>query len=312
MTIPANNSGVGFPWSLPVLLVAATVLLSGHACSSSNPATTPGASRGRGQVTVDLEALGKAMLPVTVTSVAWDGSTGIPVVLVRYPPTGVLVPIWVGPAEGQAIASALTGSAPPRPMTHDLMGYLLDGLGGRLEEVWIHGMADSTFLGLLKVVRSGSDAPILLDTRPSDGIALALRVGAPVRMHREIIAAAGVDESELRAGAERTARGLGMTVGVLGEEDAAARGLSPREGVMVRRVEAEAEAAGVLAGDVVLRLAGRSITGIESFIGALMSLRRVEEVEVVVWRAGEEVGLIVVPEPLDLNPRRRDPPLPVA
>jgi len=253
------------------------------------------------------------MLPVKVLRVGWDRTTDSPVVFLEHPPASLVVPIWVGTAEGQAIAGALAGSVPGRPMTHDLLGDVVNALEGRLDEVWIHALSDSTYLGLLRLTRKGKGRPVLVDTRPSDGIALALRAGAPIRMHRAIVEAAGIDRSELM-GEEihQVARGMGMTVRALTAEQAREWGISIQEGVLVGEVEGEAEAAGIEVGDVVLRVGGHSVTGIESFVSALMRLRQLEDVEVVLLRGGDELRVMVTPRPLEPIPRRRETPLPVA
>lgn len=301
------------PWVRAGLVTMVALLLSGSGCSLGGHSGDIVVSGRWSQASVDLGKLDSDMLPVKVLHVGWDRNTDSPVVFLEHPAAELVVPIWVGPAEGQAIAGALAGTVPRRPMTHDLIGDVLNALNGRLDEVWIHALTDNTYLGLLKLNREGESRPVLVDTRPSDGIALALRAGAAIRMHRQIIEAAGLDRSELMGDeVQQVARGLGMLVVPLTPADARERGISPREGVLVAEVGGEAEDAGVQVGDVMLRLGGRSITGIESFVSALMNLRRAEDVEAVVLRDGQELRLTVTPQPLDVTPRRRESPFPVA
>jgi bifunctional DNase/RNase len=88
------------------------------------------------------------------------------------------VPIWIGAAEGQAIALKLEGKTMPRPMTHDLFVNALSQTGWGIEKLVISDLRETTFYGELHL-RSGSKRTVL-DCRPSDGIALALRTKAPL------------------------------------------------------------------------------------------------------------------------------------
>jgi bifunctional DNase/RNase len=117
-----------------------------------------------------------------------------PVVLLREAGTVRHIPIWIGPNEATAIAMAQEGVQPPRPLTHDLIVDLLNAVGEELQQVKITHLDDGVFFALL-VFKSG----IELGARPSDAIALALRVGSPVLAADEVVDEAGVeivDEAE--------------------------------------------------------------------------------------------------------------------
>ena len=100
-----------------------------------------------------------------------------------------VVPIVVGGAEAASIAVALSGETPPRPLSHDLLATLIRDLGARVDRVEVTALRDGAFLAELAV--SGPRGGHRLDARPSDGIALALRVGAPVYMSETVLDAAG-------------------------------------------------------------------------------------------------------------------------
>src|SRR5262245_60557070 len=72
-------------------------------------------------------------VPVELSTVGLDGRTGTPIVVLREPESGSVLPIWVGPAEAQAIALSLHGVIPPRPMTHDLMAKLIAELHAQVD-----------------------------------------------------------------------------------------------------------------------------------------------------------------------------------
>lgn len=111
-----------------------------------------------------------------------------PIVLVRSPGE-LILPIWIGPNEAAAIAMALQGVAPPRPLTHDLFAATLERLGVPLRQVRITRLEEGTFYGELVL---GTDADTVVDARPSDAIALALRVGATILVAQDVLAEAGV------------------------------------------------------------------------------------------------------------------------
>lgn len=90
-----------------------------------------------------------------------------------------LIPIWIGPAEGNSIAMFLNRIQLPRPMTHDLMISLLDSLEVKISKVVITDLKDSTFYASIFLKKDGNEIQEI-DARPSDSIALALRSSAPL------------------------------------------------------------------------------------------------------------------------------------
>jgi uncharacterized protein len=100
------------------------------------------------------------------------------------------LPIWIGPWEANAIAMRLQGVAPERPLTHDLFASTLAELGATVRDVVIADLAEETFHALLTLEAGGAVHEI--DARPSDALALAIRVGAPVFAVEEVLERAGV------------------------------------------------------------------------------------------------------------------------
>lgn len=119
-----------------------------------------------------------------------EATSGTPLILLREDdsPQRVL-PIFVGHMEAAAIAVALDGQAPPRPLTHDVMAELVLSLDARVDRVEVTGLRDGTFVAELAVTGPGGERR--LDARPSDAIALALRVGAPTFVSDEVLDEAG-------------------------------------------------------------------------------------------------------------------------
>ena len=108
-----------------------------------------------------------------------------------------VLPISVGPFEAAAISFGVRGQKPLRPMTHDLVLNILAGLRGKLTSVTVYKFEEGTFFAYLTVEQtdaSGQVEQVLrIDTRPSDGIAIAVRTGCPVAVAEEVFDAAGQD-----------------------------------------------------------------------------------------------------------------------
>ncbi len=141
------------------------------------------------------------MRQMKVDKLGIDLLTHDPVVILKDMDGSHYLPILIGPFEATAIALALEGAPVPRPLSHDLMRSILETLEASLEQVVIHDIHDSTFFAKL-VVRSNGNLKVI-DARPSDGIALALRAQAPIYVTDKIVleeAAAEkkpIDEAEL-------------------------------------------------------------------------------------------------------------------
>jgi bifunctional DNase/RNase len=108
-----------------------------------------------------------------------ETTSGTPLLLLReQPPPHRVLPVFLGAVEAVAIAFALQDQPPPRPMTHDLLATLVDTLHAHVERVEVTEVREGTFVAQLTLM--GTDGEHRLDSRPSDAIALALRVEAPV------------------------------------------------------------------------------------------------------------------------------------
>ena len=141
------------------------------------------------------------MRQMKVDKLGIDLLTHDPVVILKDMDGAHYLPILIGPFEATAIALALEGAPVPRPLSHDLMRSILVTLEAKLEQVVIHDIKDSTFFAKLMVRTNGALHEI--DARPSDGIALALRVQAPIFVTDKIVLEEAtsekkpIDESEM-------------------------------------------------------------------------------------------------------------------
>lgn len=133
------------------------------------------------------------MVRMDLVSVGVVHDGGSIVMVLRAAEMARLLVMEIGPLEGRAIAMESEGIRPPRPLTHDLLANAIAALGARLSQVVIKELKDSTYFADLILERDGHN--IEVDARPSDAVALALRVGAPIYAAEALVAQAGIDES---------------------------------------------------------------------------------------------------------------------
>lgn len=144
------------------------------------------------------------MVEVEVALISVDTKTNMPIVLLKEKegnPKRVL-PIWIGQAEAMAIQSKLKSSSNfPRPMTHDLMKNIIESLDAEVDSIFVHSVLPSegesgTYLGQINLDVKGKK--IEIDSRPSDAIALALRLEAPIHVAEHILEENGFSEEDLK------------------------------------------------------------------------------------------------------------------
>ncbi len=124
------------------------------------------------------------MIKMEVKTVTADQGGNFLVLLMDDEEKKVL-PIAIGPLEAQAIAIVMQGEMPPRPMTHDLLKTICDNLEGQIEKIVITDIIDSTFYAEIHLQKKGET--MILDSRPSDAIALALRCLSPIYMVSKLV-----------------------------------------------------------------------------------------------------------------------------
>lgn len=118
------------------------------------------------------------MIEVRVSQLGLDKTTNSPVVILQEKDGERVLPIWIGPAETSAIAMELAGVKFARPLTHDLLKQVIVGLDAELKRVTITQVKDNTYYAELLIQRE--DHVFQIDARPSDSIAIALRLAAPI------------------------------------------------------------------------------------------------------------------------------------
>jgi hypothetical protein len=127
---------------------------------------------------------------VEVTELVLD-PTGNPVVLLREQGGARSLPIWIGLAEARSIASKLERVEPPRPNTHDLAKRLIEGLEGSVRRIVVTELRDGVYYARIDLEHDGHT--VAVDARPSDAIAIGLRLGAPLFVRAELFATSALE-----------------------------------------------------------------------------------------------------------------------
>ena len=134
------------------------------------------------------------MIEVVVSRLGLDSSTQSYVVILQEKDGQRLLPIWIGQPEAESIAMQMHNVKRPRPLTHDLCKSLIVGLGGRLEKVHISRVEKNTYYAELHIARNGQGV-VQVDARPSDSIAIALRLAAPIFASDALLSDVQIEES---------------------------------------------------------------------------------------------------------------------
>lgn len=128
---------------------------------------------------------------VKIRGLLIDPTTNSPVVLLKDVSSDVMLPIWVGPYEANSIASEIEKLSSQRPMTHDLLRNVIRQMGGVVNKVTVTDLRDSTFFAVIEISSDGQI--VLIDARPSDAIALALRVDCPIFVRDSVLESSRIE-----------------------------------------------------------------------------------------------------------------------
>lgn len=143
------------------------------------------------------------MIEMKVAAIALDAVTRSPIVLLKDPSERIALPIYVGQDQAKSIIAVLEQQQAPRPITHDLMINIFSAWNLKLDKVIINSLQDNTFYALLCMKLGKKEKNI--DCRPSDAIAIAVRIGCPIWVMEEVILNASIpvdreaDEEEREA-----------------------------------------------------------------------------------------------------------------
>ncbi|OGW44326.1 MAG: hypothetical protein A2132_01920 [Nitrospirae bacterium RBG_16_43_11] len=120
-----------------------------------------------------------------VRGLVFDPHTNMYIVILNDEENKEVLPIWIGKFEANAICFILEGITPPRPMTHDLTKSILDTLDIKIISIVINNLKENTYYAKIHLSAQGSE--VVIDSRPSDAIALALRSSAPIFVSEDVL-----------------------------------------------------------------------------------------------------------------------------
>lgn len=155
-------------------------------------------------------------IEVKIRALMMDPHSGTPIIILKDVDSDTMLPIWVGAYEANAIALEIEKIAPPRPMTHDLLRNLITELGIQVERVVVTSLRDNTFFAVIEMRMSDGNR-MVLDSRPSDAIALALRADCPIFVDAEVIKASRNTVPSEEEGGEDSPAGEEEWPDVIGE-----------------------------------------------------------------------------------------------
>jgi bifunctional DNase/RNase len=139
-------------------------------------------------------------IEVKIRGLMMDPSSGTPIIILKDVNSETMLPIWVGAYEANAIALEIEKITPQRPMTHDLLRNIILEMGASVERVVVTELRDNTFFAMI-VMKNRAGESIMIDARPSDAIALALRTDCAMYVNEDVIRASrntvsGTEEEE--------------------------------------------------------------------------------------------------------------------
>ena len=130
------------------------------------------------------------MLEMTIDSIRVSPMNYQRVVILKEKDADRYLPIWIGPAEADAIAVKLQDLSVPRPLTHDLLRTIIDTLGASIQHILVNDLQNDTFYAKITIQANGATKE--LDCRPSDAVALAVRAEVPIYVEESVLDKAGI------------------------------------------------------------------------------------------------------------------------
>ena len=124
-------------------------------------------------------------IEMKIRGLMMDPAANTPIIILKDINGDAMLPIWVGAFEANAIAVEIEKLATQRPMTHDLIKNIIWELGATVRRIVITDLIDNTFFAVIEMLKDGE--MLVVDSRPSDAIALALRVDCPIYVNQEVI-----------------------------------------------------------------------------------------------------------------------------
>ena len=217
-----------------------------------------------------------------VAKVGLDQQTGAHFVLLQDDTESRELPIMIGESEAQAIMLSIQGIKPPRPFTHDLMRSIIAETGNGVDRIVIAEMHDEIYFAKIYMDKGR----YTIDSRPSDAIALAMGMNAPIYVKSSLLESTLASSAHGGGKIPDTARALGLTVEQLTPELARYFDEPDGRGVLVSEVSSAAQKAGVERGDIVVKVNDRTVAVLDDFSRGTAALKADGAVTLTLNRAG--------------------------
>lgn len=221
-----------------------------------------------------------------------DPNSQSPVVVLETIPDKRLLFIWIDVPEARAIALELEHVKTPRPLTHDLIHNILRGLGATLRRVIITDLVNNTYLAMLSLGMKGREVQI--DSRPSDAIAIALRMRAPIYASAQVLAKSKSLPAPVGR-PENLRKKLGIQAQDLTQELAILLGIPPQKGVLVADVARESAglSAGLHRGDIITKANEKPIHSTNDLEAIIQALKPPAQIKLEVIKKGKPVTVVI-------------------
>src|SRR6266508_606797 len=237
-------------------------------------------------------AQGAASVETKVKTVMVDPASQSPVVVLETVADKKLLPIWIDIPEARAIAIEIEQIKVPRPLTHDLIRNILQGLGATLQRATITDLRNSTYFAIVSLWLKGQEVQI--DCRPSDAIAVALRMKAPIFASTQVLAKSKpVPSKPTRS--EQTQKKLGIQAQDLTAELANLLESQQQKGVLVTEVALGSPAmkAGLQRGDIITKANEQVISSATDLESLIQSMKSSSQIKLEVIKKGKPTTLVI-------------------
>jgi len=237
-------------------------------------------------------AQGSAAVETKVKTVMVDPNSQSPVVVLETVADKKLLPIWIDIPEARAIAIEIEQIKVPRPLTHDLIRNILQGLGATLQRATITDLRNSTYFAILSLAVKGQELQI--DCRPSDAIAVALRMKAPIFASTQVLAKSKPMPSQ-PTHSEQTQKRLGIQAQDLTTELANLLESQQQKGVLVTEVALGSSAmkAGLQRGDIITKANEQVISSATDLESLIQGMKSSSQIKLEVIKKGKPTTLVI-------------------
>jgi hypothetical protein len=227
-----------------------------------------------------------------VKTLTLDPNSQTPVVILETITDKKILPIWIDVPEAKAIALEMERVALPRPLTHDLIRNILQGLGATLRRVTITDLRNNTYFAVLSLALKGQELQI--DSRPSDAIAVALRMKAPIFVALHVLAKSKAPPHFGSPG-EQAQKRLGIQAQDLTEELAALFDVTTTRGVLVAEVipGGSAMTAGIRRGDIIAKVNEKPVNTTNDLEASLRAVKLPGQIKLEVIKKGKATIVMI-------------------